>query len=60
MATANPGNPHIDALSARHAQIEGLIAAEMLRPVPDSVTLARLKRQKLKLKEEVVGFARTG
>ena len=44
---------HIDALNARHASIEGMIAAEMLRPLPDSTRVARLKREKLKLKEEI-------
>lgn len=60
MASANLGNPHQNALSARHAQIDGMISAEMTRPLPDSVTLARLKRQKLKLKEEVTGLAPKG
>ncbi|MBS3960653.1 MAG: YdcH family protein [Sandarakinorhabdus sp.] len=48
MATA-----HLEALNARHATIEGQIAAEMTRPKPDMVQLGRLKRQKLKLKEEM-------
>jgi hypothetical protein len=53
-------SPHQDALTARHAQIEGMIAAEMLRPLPDSTRIAQLKRQKLKLKEEVTGIDRKG
>lgn len=48
--------PHLDALTARHAQIDGMIAAEMTRPLPDSTRIAQLKRQKLKLKEEVTGL----
>jgi hypothetical protein len=48
MATA-----HLEALSARHATIEGQIAAEMHRPLPDSARLSHLKRQKLKIKEEL-------
>lgn len=48
MATAHP-----ETLSARHATIEGQIAAEMCRPLPDSTRIASLKRQKLKLKEEM-------
>lgn len=43
----------IDALNARHASLEGMIAAEMLRPRPDSARVAQLKREKLKLKEEI-------
>lgn len=45
---------HLDALGARHARIEGMIAAEMTRPLPNSARLAELKRQKLKLKEAIV------
>jgi uncharacterized protein len=49
---------HQQALTARHAQIDGMIAVEMHRPLPDSTRLAQLKRQKLKLKEEVTGISR--
>jgi hypothetical protein len=45
---------HLEALNARHANIDGMIAAEMTRPLPDSARLAQLKRRKLKLKEEMV------
>ncbi len=48
---------HIEALSARHAMIDGQISAEMLRPLPDTTKLARLKRQKLRIKEEVESMA---
>jgi hypothetical protein len=44
---------HLEALSARHAVIDGKIANEMMRPMPDSTAIAELKRQKLKLKEEI-------
>jgi hypothetical protein len=43
----------IDSLKARHANLERSIAEEDLRPMPDSETLARLKREKLRLKEEM-------
>lgn len=46
-------NPHLEALSARHAMIDGQIAAEMTRPLPDSAKVSALKRQKLRLKEEI-------
>lgn len=51
-------SPHLEALNARHARIEGMIAAEMTRPLPDSTRLAKLKREKLKIKEETAGIAR--
>lgn len=43
----------IETLKSRHASLESRIAAEDLRPQPDSETLARLKREKLRLKEEL-------
>ena len=42
---------HLEALNARHAQLDGMISAEMSRPLPDPARLSSLKRQKLKLKE---------
>ncbi len=44
---------HLDALSARHASIDGQISAELLRPLPDATRITRLKRQKLRIKEEL-------
>ncbi len=44
---------HLDALSSRHATIDSKIALEMNRPLPDSAQLARLKREKLKVKEQI-------
>jgi hypothetical protein len=44
---------HIEALKDRHASLETRIAAEDQRPRPDSDALARLKLEKLRLKEEM-------
>lgn len=41
------------ALSERHSVLETRIAEEGTRPRPDSVALAQLKREKLRLKEEM-------
>lgn len=49
---------HLEALSARHTALEGQIAAEMLRPLPDATKISRLKRQKLRLKEEVSALSK--
>lgn len=46
-------SPHLDALSTRHRMIDGEIASELRRPLPDSVRLARLKREKLRLKDAI-------
>lgn len=44
---------HLVALNARHATLDGKISAEMTRPMPDAAAIAQMKRQKLKLKEEI-------
>lgn len=44
---------HIQSLSQKHAALEESIAEEMKRPLPDEGRIAALKRQKLRLKEEL-------
>ncbi len=48
---------HITALQAKHSGIDRRIAAEIARPLPDTSTLAKLKKQKLKIKESISGIA---
>jgi len=48
MATA-----HLVSLTARHAALDASVDAETRRPLPDQTRLARLKREKLKVKEAV-------
>ena len=43
----------IESLKERHATLETRIAAEDQRPRPDGDALARLKVEKLRLKEEM-------
>ena len=45
---------HISALEAKHAQLDRRITIESQRPAPDATTIIALKKQKLKLKEEMV------
>ena len=47
---------HVQALAEKHATLERIIAQEINRPSPDSIRLAELKRQKLKLKEQIRGL----
>jgi hypothetical protein len=47
---------HVSALQAKHAGLEARIVEESQRPLPDMITLARLKKEKLKLKEELNGL----
>ena len=47
---------HISALELKHADIEARINEENQRPSPDMATLSRLKKEKLKVKEAIVGL----
>ena len=42
---------HDSALATRHADLENRIADEALRPLPDTITIAQLKKAKLKIKD---------
>lgn len=44
---------HRSALESRHAGLDRRIAAETQRPMPDQTVLHDLKKQKLRLKEEL-------
>lgn len=46
-------NAHLATLNARHAALDESVNAEIRRPMPDQVRLAQLKRDKLKLKEQM-------
>ena len=43
----------IESLKERHAGVEARLADETLRPRPDDEALTKLKREKLRLKEEM-------
>ncbi len=47
---------HQAALEAKHATLDRRIADEAGRPHPDSVAIAGLKKQKLRVKEELGGL----
>lgn len=47
---------HIAALQTKHAGLDARIAEETQRPLPDMSVLARLKKEKLRLKEELTGL----
>jgi hypothetical protein len=50
----------IDTLKDRHANLEARLASEDRRPAPDSETMGLLKREKLRLKEEMARLAASG
>jgi hypothetical protein len=64
--SANAGGPskggpsmddsHISALQLKHAGIERRIDEEMSRPLPDNAVIQTLKKQKLRIKEQLEGF----
>ncbi len=43
----------IEALKAKHARLENQISEEAHRPHPDDLHLHELKREKLKLKDQL-------
>lgn len=45
--------PRVRSLEERHALLERQIAEEDQRPRPDAAELARLKREKLRVKDEL-------
>lgn len=56
MATAHTStatSPHVDALQTKHAGLEARLRDELARPAPDAAAIQAIKRQKLKLKEEI-------
>jgi len=46
-------NTHSSALLAKHAGLDARIQAERCRPAPDDVLIVSLKKQKLRIKEEL-------
>ena len=50
---------HIRELGNRHQSLERAIQDEMSRPAADDIRLRELKRQKLRLKEEMEGLRAT-
>ena len=44
---------HVSALNLKHAGLERQIEQELNRPMPDDVVIQTLKKQKLRIKEEL-------
>lgn len=45
--------PRLRTLEERHAQLDQRISAEDARPQPDTMVIAKMKQQKLRLKDEM-------
>ncbi len=48
----------LESLKARHAGLEAQIAEEIKRPHPDDTTIHALKKEKLKIKDEIARLER--
>lgn len=46
-------NVHRASLSTKHASLEAQLAREALAPQPDSLRMAKIKKEKLRLKEQL-------
>jgi hypothetical protein len=44
---------HVDALQTKHAGLDARLRAELARPAPDAAMIQDIKKQKLKIKEEI-------
>ncbi len=44
---------HVDALRAKHATLKQAVEDENQRPHPDDLRIAELKREKLRIKDEI-------
>ena len=49
-------NAHMSALELKHAGLDARINEESQRPHPDMATLSRLKKEKLRVKEALLGI----
>ena len=44
---------HLESLKSKHASLEETIQSEASRPRPDDAMIHELKRQKLRIKDEI-------
>ena len=50
--------PHLESLKIKHADLDAKIAAEECRPHPDDDFIHDLKKQKLRIKDELFSIHR--
>lgn len=50
----------LSELSTQHQTLETQIEEEMARPMVDSLKISELKREKLRIKEEISDFGMSG
>jgi hypothetical protein len=49
---------YVESLRSKHAHLEQEIDDELHRPLPDQSVLTRLKREKLRIKDEIARVGR--
>lgn len=49
-----------ESLMTKHRDLEAALAAEMKRPLPDTLVVQKLKRTKLVVKDELVEWSMVG
>lgn len=47
---------HLQELTSRHRKLDEALQEEQRRPAMDTLRLTRIKREKLKLKEEILSL----
>jgi hypothetical protein len=50
---------YVEGLRHKHAHLEEAIDVEVHRPMPDQAILTRLKREKLRIKDEIARLGTT-
>lgn len=50
-------NAQMDALAKRHQELEAEISAELKHPAFDELRVVEMKREKLKIKDQLEGLA---
>lgn len=50
---------HIRELDARHSKLDNMIETESKRPSSDTLQIASLKKEKLRLKEQIESLRRS-
>ncbi len=48
---------HLEALKAKHLKLENALESEISRPLPDDGLVSSLKKQKLRVKDQLAQLA---
>ena len=47
---------HLDQLNNKHLKLDAKIRDELKHPMPDTMRISELKRQKLQIKEKIIHY----